>query len=558
MRTLSIAARVRQPISRGWLPAIVLGTWIVTFALFIPEYIIVIRQCDDLFVATAASLAIFWINVAELFALYHLVSFLSSLCVRRRVTLSLGEGGKESPRVAIFYLCMNDFDESAFRSCIDLDYTNCRIFVLDDSTNAEESRRIDEIVGAYQERACVIRRSDRRGFKAGSLNHGISKIANENFVYYCIVDADERLPPEFLRRTVFIAERDYSLGFVQAAHRTYADTNIGKLLGGGLSTHWNYFLPVRNYTGFQYFIGHGALLRASAVRAVDGFNHVVAEDLDIATRMRMKGYKGYFDFETQCLEAFPHDHHAFRRRSEKVVTGTLEFLFRRYPQFAKCRDVSIGEKLDVLLGAGIVLLPAVFIGVLLVMFLIFPALHVLVHGTEVSYDEALRRGLSPLDHPGFMLTVMFTVVAPALYTLPDLLARSFPNMRAIARLGGSYLSINIALAAKTLKWLFKPKQEFIATGDRYVRNIACIENCVIFALAGSFVLIGMMMGSVCLMVIGASAIYIPVTLRSTLEHSVADLLMCVPLLIAIPASFIDPVAATVGAGMCSSIACIHH
>src|SRR5215831_6210880 len=330
---------------------LVMGTWMLVVLLFFPTYYDIARNIHSPIIGIAAGLTIGWLNLTALFAVYHALSFLASFGVRATgCKAQLADISLTTPAVAVLYPCMNDFDEQAFQSCLDLQYDNFSIFILDDSTDENEIRRIDEARQLHPDQIQVIRRASRVGFKAGNLNHGISAIGS-GAQYYCIVDSDECLPPDFLRRSVSIAEADQSLGFVQAAHRTYSRTDAADMLGGGLRTHWDYFLPIRNYSGFQYFIGHGALLKSSAVRAVQGFNHVVAEDLDIATRMRIKGYKGFFDFETNCFEAVPDSYESFCARSAKILTGTLEFISRGYYNFAQCNNVSMAEKLDVLLAA---------------------------------------------------------------------------------------------------------------------------------------------------------------------------------------------------------------
>ena len=89
------------------------------------------------------------------------------------------------------------------RACRDLDYPRDRleIQVLDDSddeTRAIVDREVALLRGAGID-ARVLRRSDRRGFKAGALDRGLRVARGE---LLCIFDADFRPPPGFLRDLV--------------------------------------------------------------------------------------------------------------------------------------------------------------------------------------------------------------------------------------------------------------------------------------------------------------------------------------------------------------------
>jgi cellulose synthase/poly-beta-1,6-N-acetylglucosamine synthase-like glycosyltransferase len=558
IRVSNVSQLFFQRCQHSALLATVTGTWLLLISHFLPTYFDIARNIHSPLIGVAGAVTISWLNLTALFAVYHVVSFLASLWARAiGCKAQLANISEETPAVAVLYPCMNDFDEQAFRSCLDLQYNNFSVFILDDSTDENEIRRVDEIKNLHPGQFQVIRRASRVGFKAGNLNYGISAIG-PTVEYYCIVDSDERLPSDFLRRSVSIAEADKSLGFVQAAHRTYSRTDVADMLGGGLLTHWNYFLPIRNYLGFQSFIGHGALLKSSAVQAVQGFRHVVAEDLDIAISMRMKGYRGFFDFDTNCLEAMPDSYHSFWIRSGKILTGTLEFLFERYPAFARCYDVPIAEKLDVLLAAGVVLLPVLFVAFLGVLFICIPSLYIALGGTASGYLTALRYALAPLEGVPFSFFVLFTILAPMVYAIPDIIAKPIRSLMVIPRLGVAHLAICIPLAVRAFNWIWAKNCVFVATGDRSREHIKGHNSWMIRLPNCCCALLGIAIGSASLLAIGIAGLLLPSLYRQVRPRTAVSILSCLVYLLALSTSFVDPVAAAIGAGVCSSVACLHH
>src|SRR3989337_462907 len=93
---------------------------------------------------------------------------------------SAGGGASGQPRVAVLYCTYNDFDRESAGRLLDLTYENLEIWVLDDSTRPEVRAEIDAFASRTQGGGVpvrVLRRADRRGFKAGAINEGLRRLA---------------------------------------------------------------------------------------------------------------------------------------------------------------------------------------------------------------------------------------------------------------------------------------------------------------------------------------------------------------------------------------------
>jgi len=292
---------------------------------------------------TLAILALPFFALGALYGAFNLVIFIASRWYRGRPLPRRALGAQ--PRVAVLYTSYNDFDERAFASLMGLRYPFKEVYILDDSTRPEACARVDRAAARYGVR--ILRREDRRGFKAGAINNALAGMDCE---FFAIVDADEIVPPDFLERALeyFVDER---IAFVQASHYAYnRGTRWTAAMGHGVDLHWKIFQKYRNAYGVVNFLGHGAVLRTAAVRVVGGFPEIVSEDIALTVELAHRGFHGVFADDLMCGEAFPESFSAFRRRHKKWAMGTAEFL-RQYLVRILTAPLAWYERLDLLLSA---------------------------------------------------------------------------------------------------------------------------------------------------------------------------------------------------------------
>jgi len=292
---------------------------------------------------TLAILALPFFALGALYGSFNLVIFIASYTYRKsglpRRTLG------DLPKVTVIYATCNDFDARAFGSVMRLDYPCKEVLVLDDSTRAAVRAQVDRAASEHGVR--TVRRRERRGFKAGAINDILPSLDCE---YFAVVDADEIVPPDFLRRALeYFA--DEHIAFVQASHYAYNRESVWTgAMGHGVDLHWKVYQKYRNNYGVVNFLGHGALLRTEAVRAVGGFPEIVSEDIALTVELARVGFRGVFADDLLCGEAFPESFSAFRRRHKKWAMGTAEFL-RLYLGRILTAPLAWYERLDLLLPA---------------------------------------------------------------------------------------------------------------------------------------------------------------------------------------------------------------
>ncbi|MDX2282714.1 MAG: glycosyltransferase [Bacteroidia bacterium] len=427
-----------------------------------------------------ASLAFFvaFVELAWLYGLYNLGIVAFALYVRRHPALTAHPAVRidpaAAPAIAVLYTTCNDFVEHSAESCVQQDYPDFRVYLLDDSTDAAYQARVDAFAARFPDRVEVIRRPDRKGFKAGNLNHAL-QVAAVREPYFAIADADEILPPDFLSRLAPVMEADPQCGFVQAAHRANPaqQSPLAQDLGIGIDLHWQWYQPLRNRYGFVMFLGHGALLRRSCWEQAGGFPDIVSEDLGYAIRIRELGYRGRFAEDVVCFEDFPETVRAFRVRHMKWTRGTCEFLYRETGRLLRARRIPWMEKLDILMPTLNLPLTLFYFAFMVNANLLMPALFgaerpltLEVAGqTWIWPVTALDAGFNRIFTPDFFAITLMTFFAPVMCFMLGLAHRPARLFRFLSHSTALYAALGPLSAAGVLSFLATRKAVFLVTGD---------------------------------------------------------------------------------------------
>ena len=377
------------------------------------------------------------------------------------------------PPVAILYTTCNDFVEESVLSCVRQDYANFTVYILDDSSNPEFQLRIDRFANRFSYRVKVIRRPDRRAFKAGNMNYGLENYVNEP--YFAIADADEILPVDFISRLVPVMEADPKCGFVQANHRANPDSEsaLAKDLGVGIDLHWKWYQPLRNDFGFVMFLGHGALLRRKCWEEIGGFPEIVSEDLGYAIHIREKGYRGRFVEDVVCFEDFPDTVRSFRIRHIKWTRGTCEFLKLKMGWLLRAKNISWAEKLDILFPTLNLPLTILYFFFMIDANLMLPwffgerqDLTWVTGGIEFTMPVySLGHGFDPIYSTDFFLITLLTFFAPVLCFLIGLARQPLKLFKFISHSTALYAALGPLSALGVITYFISGKAVFLVTGD---------------------------------------------------------------------------------------------
>lgn len=462
-----------------WLYLSVFGIWGIVLWWFQPR----LWSLLDMSYSTGSWLAlivfVLFINFAWLYGLYNLavILFAWGYTLKKNRSGRIGNlslpANKPAPPVAILYTTCNDFVEESVISCVRQDYPDYTVYILDDSSNLEYKQRIDRFAERFPDRVQVIRRPDRRAFKAGNMNHGLENFAKEP--YFAIADADEILPVDFLSRLVPVMEADPQCGFVQANHRANPDSQspLAKDLGVGIDLHWKWYQPLRNDFGFVMFLGHGALLRRKCWEEIGGFPEIVSEDLGYAIHIREKGYRGRFVEDVVCYEDFPDTVRAFRIRHTKWTRGTCEFLNRKLGWLLRAKNITWTEKLDILFPTLNLPLTILYFGFMIDANLLLPwffgerqAVTWVMSGMEFSMPVySLGTGFNSIYSADFFIITLITFFSPVLCFVVGLALQPLRLFRFLSHSTALYAALGPLSTLGVITYFISGKAVFLVTGD---------------------------------------------------------------------------------------------
>ncbi len=478
IKQLPAQQRVLSHNPSPWMYIAIFGSWVAALFWFQPRLFQLLDISHNFWSWLTLLCFILFIDFAWLYGLYNTGVVVFALIHRyfgKKPENVLTESKLlEFPAVALLYTTCNDFLEESVLSCVRQDYPNFTVYILDDSTQQEYQQQVDRFASWFPDVVRVVRRADRKAFKAGNMNHGLSQVATSE-PYFAIADADEILPSDFLSKLVPVMEADPMCGFVQANHRANpnAKSNLARSLGVGIDIHWKWYQPLRNNFGFVMFLGHGALLRRKCWEEIGGFPDIVSEDLGFAIHAREKGYRGRFVENVVCYEDFPDTIRAFRIRHMKWTRGTSEFLKKKMNWLLRAKNITWTEKLDILfptLNLPLTLLYFLFMvnaNILLPYFFGHEQMITLEAGGQtLSYPVMiLHAGFEIIYSVDFFLITMLTFFAPVLCFILAMATRPWKLFKFLSHSTALYAALGPLSSIGVIAYLISGKAVFLVTGD---------------------------------------------------------------------------------------------
>ncbi|QFT76858.1 glycosyltransferase [Erythrobacter sp. THAF29] len=463
------AAQDRKP----WLFLFIFGCWTASLIWFGPRLLDLVISAETWTARLVLGYFALFTPVAWLYGLYNVGVVLFAAIYRNFVAKPEPLIATSHPPIAMLYTTCNDFVWESAQSCLDVDYPDFTLYLLDDSSDPACRDLIDEFAAQRPDRIKVIRRENRTGFKAGNLNNALRNHVREP--YFAVIDADEILPVGFLRQLVPYLQNDPDCGFVQANHRCEEDTStqLQEDMRIGIDVHWKWYQPLRNKFGFVMFLGHGALLRRSCWEEVGGFDEIVSEDLAYAISIREQGYYGIFAEDVVCSEAFPETVRAFRVRHVKWTRGTCEFLHKWTLPLIRSRRIPLIEKLDILFPTANLPLTFFFFVFMLIAGLGMPfllgqqqTLTWVIAGQELSVPvRLLPPELTKIFTPDFFAITVLTLFAPILCFILEHWRRPLRLWKFLSRSTALYAALSPLSAICVAGYALTGKARFLVTGD---------------------------------------------------------------------------------------------
>ncbi|CAG9466826.1 unnamed protein product [Pedinophyceae sp. YPF-701] len=241
----------------------------------------------------------------------------------------------EFPAVAVQLPMFNETAvcEDAIACACSMEWPPSRLIVqvLDDSTDAQTRRLVDEAASYWRGKGIqceVLRRQDRKGYKAGALKEGLELLRHVEYI--AVFDADFRPEPSFLAQLVPYLHANPALGYVQArwtfvnAEESYL-TRVQEVA-------LNFHMKCEQYSNcagrsFFNFNGTAGVWRHSCIHDVGGWSgRTTVEDMDLSLRAYLAGWEALFLADVECPSELPSCLSAYRKQQHRWTAGPAQLM----------------------------------------------------------------------------------------------------------------------------------------------------------------------------------------------------------------------------------------
>jgi hypothetical protein len=253
--------------------------------------------------------------------------------------------------------------------CLDFEYPKDRLqIMIGDDSDRED---VSVALRAFAERnpsVSVLRRENNAGYKAGNLNHLLTKTTGD---YVLILDSDFLPEKDFLLRMVQPVIRDPGLAGVQAGWRiSNVHQNLTTLMGAGIIyvIHIVILPFIRRFARTGVFCGSAELVRKDLLVASGGWTPgAFTEDVDYSLRVFNTGHRIAFLEDVSCACEVPYTPRDLFRQQMRWAYGVMSAFMKHGWTLLCSRVVHARSKLAaVCFGGGylmiLLMLLSLFLG----------------------------------------------------------------------------------------------------------------------------------------------------------------------------------------------------
>ncbi|KAK7311396.1 hypothetical protein RJT34_09516 [Clitoria ternatea] len=247
------------------------------------------------------------------------------------------------------------YQQSIVAVC-NLDWPKSKLLiqVLDDSDDPTTQLLIKEEVQKWQQEGANIlyrHRVIRDGYKAGNLKSAMNCSYVKDYEFVAIFDADFQPTPDFLKNTVPHFKDNDELGLVQARWSfVNKDENLlTRLQNINLSFHFEVEQQVNGvFINFFGFNGTAGVWRIKALEEAGGWlERTTVEDMDIAVRAHLHGWKFIFLNDVECQCELPESYEAYRKQQHRWHSGPMQLFRLCLPDIIRAK-ISVWKKFNMI------------------------------------------------------------------------------------------------------------------------------------------------------------------------------------------------------------------
>jgi len=281
---------------------------------------------------------------------------------------------KPLPKVSVHLPVYNDpVVVECVKRCLAFDYPKDKyeVIVIDDSTDGKTTKLLKEL--KKKQNFKILRRTSRRGFKAGALNDA-TKISTGDVIV--VFDSDYRPGRDFLRKVVQPFLQNRKIAFVQTRwdYLNPTKNRISRLAMTSYSAFHQCSMPIKEKLGTSIFCGTGGAVRKDILEEAGGWNEKnIGEDIDLTIRILKNGYSQAYLPYVKTKGEVPETLKAFVKQQQRWAYGTTKVMKDYLGGIVSSKDLTRMQKLDmVFITTGFLVFPFILGVTLSTMILMAP------------------------------------------------------------------------------------------------------------------------------------------------------------------------------------------
>ncbi|NDJ87385.1 MAG: glycosyltransferase [Chloroflexi bacterium] len=296
------------------------------------------------YIASAIFLTIFISNFAALLVIYALTRH------RRPVPPKVDDDELLSVTIQLPIYNEAHVVDRLLDACVGIDYPSGKVHiqVLDDSTDETTDvirHKIEEWKAKGVDYIELVRRPERKGYKAGALAYGLELVQTD---CVAIFDADFIPPKDFLRKTMPFFNQNPNLGLIQTrwAHLNLDYNWLTRAQALSIDGHFAIEQVARNRGRLPMSMnGTGGIWRVNSVKDAGGWSSsTLTEDLDLSYRALMKGWDFLYLVDVPVPGELPPQVQAYKLQQSRWATGSTECLIKHALPLTLSRRFSPAKK----------------------------------------------------------------------------------------------------------------------------------------------------------------------------------------------------------------------
>ncbi|XP_042005311.1 probable xyloglucan glycosyltransferase 12 [Salvia splendens] len=274
------------------------------------------------------------------------------------VDLESGDADGYFPMVLVQIPMCNEKEvyQQSIAAVCNLEWPKGRMLVqvLDDSDDPVTQSMIKEDVHKWQQNGANIiyrHRVIREGYKAGNLKSAMNCSYVKDYEFVAIFDADFQPNPDFLMRTIPHFKDNEDVGLVQArwSFVNREENLLTRLQLINLAFHFEVEQQVNGiFLNFFGFNGTAGIWRIKALEESGGWlERTTVEDMDIAVRAHLHGWKFVFLNDVECQCELPESYEAYRKQQHRWHSGPMQLFRLCLPDIIRS-EISILKKANII------------------------------------------------------------------------------------------------------------------------------------------------------------------------------------------------------------------